>query len=84
MLNYFSAVKPGTCPDVDPNDRSECPPPESQMGSCLIDSDCEGVKQKCCSDGCNLICMTAKQPAATEKGKRGPAGPDGPPVSSSF
>merc|ERR1712202_12924 len=69
--------KAGTCPEVPASDRSECPPPESQIGSCLIDSDCEGTGQKCCSDGCNLICMAAKQPPQTEKGRPGPPGPPG-------
>merc|ERR1712013_405787 len=58
----------GTCPEVDQSDRSECPPPESQIGSCLIDSDCEGATQKCCSDGCNLICMQAKAPHKRRRG----------------
>ena len=70
--NLFSAVfKPGWCPDTTNLYREECPPPVSDVGSCLIDSDCNG-NQKCCSDQCNLICMEAVRPPTAEKGKSEP------------
>jgi hypothetical protein len=73
--------KPGTCPEVTITDTSECAPPGSVAGTCFTDSDCEGMKQKCCSDGCNLICMTAQGAPITQKGKPGAQGPDGEAVS---
>ena len=69
-------VRSGTCPKVSEERRSvlfECPPPESQIGSCLIDTDCENEAQKCCSDGCNLVCTNTieekKIKKTSEKGK---------------
>ena len=43
------------------------------MGACLIDTDCESGSQKCCSDGCFLLCMSTieekKIKKTREKGK---------------
>lgn len=43
----------GTCPEVPVR---ECPPKPVQE-ICLIDADCPEREQKCCSDGCKLVCM---------------------------
>ena len=66
---YLDTVRPGRCPKI--NGRmDECPPPESQTNGCVIDSDCKDSNDKCCSDGCNLMCMNAiTRGQSLEKGK---------------
>ncbi|XP_057292393.1 WAP four-disulfide core domain protein 2-like [Hydractinia symbiolongicarpus] len=48
-------VKPGMCPDRIRTSDIECTPIDTYDSFCLFDTDCRG-KEKCCSDGCYLVC----------------------------
>jgi WAP-type (Whey Acidic Protein) ''four-disulfide core''. len=63
---------------VDADGKAECPPAESASG-CLLDKDCPGT-QKCCTDGCTLVCTAVKEPPAPEVLKGEPGDPGDPGV----
>ena len=50
-----SRIKAGDCPAIDPTLAGIC------VSQCGVDADCVGT-QKCCSNGCGLICVDPSQP----------------------
>lgn len=56
-------TRPGLCPapSLDECEEKESAPDEKNPRECLIDQECD-VGQKCCSDGCKLVCMALEIP----------------------
>ena len=52
------------CPVVTPEDLAslECPRPEEVEDDCDADAECSGG-QRCCTNGCNLECITPVKPS---------------------
>ena len=76
-FSYSLAGKPGECPVVDADAKAECPPVTAELNGCLLDTDCPG-SQKCCTDGCTLICTTVVVPTQPPKIKGEPGDPGEP------
>ena len=51
-------IRPGLCPAPFLNE-CESGLGERFRGECLLDKECD-VGEKCCADGCNLVCMAVE------------------------
>ena len=71
-------IRPGLCPapQFDRCDK-EISPDEIIPGGCLLDNECD-VGEKCCSDGCNLVCTIVELPPEPTVIKGEPGDPGDP------